>query len=84
MTLRILKILAVILLALLLSAGVYIAFAGKDVLRVATGSVSRSLCAATFLSGLHPDEVYPRGAAPGKRHALARLGVALPRGSHAA
>ncbi len=58
MVFRNLKILVAIVLALALAAVSYIAVAGKDLLRIATGSVSHSLCMTTFVSGLDPDLMY--------------------------
>lgn len=58
MVLRILKIVLGTLLVVVLAATVYFAVSGKRVLRVATGSVSRSWCSATFVSGIDPDQLY--------------------------
>ncbi len=55
---RILKWLFGIFLVFVLCVAVFIAVKGKDILRTATGSVSRSLCAAAFVSGVDPDRVY--------------------------
>jgi CubicO group peptidase (beta-lactamase class C family) len=64
MVLRSLRILIGIVLAFALVTGTYIAVSGKDLLRVATGSVSHALCAATFVSGLDPDQVYKQEELP--------------------
>jgi CubicO group peptidase (beta-lactamase class C family) len=58
MALRLLKITLVILLVLLLAATLWIGTAGKDLFRTATGSVSRSLCAAAFVSRVDPQRTF--------------------------
>lgn len=55
---RILKTLIGTMLIVALVATVWIAVVGKVVLRVATGAVSRSLCAAAFVSGVDPSKLY--------------------------
>ncbi|HEX4583187.1 MAG TPA: serine hydrolase [Burkholderiaceae bacterium] len=51
-------------LALVVMVALYIAVRGKDLIRVATGSISHSLCAAAFISGLDPDHVYAEEQRP--------------------
>lgn len=66
---RILKRLLGIVVVLVLGVAVFLATKGKDMLRVATGSVSRSLCAAAFVSGVDPDRLYAEEQRP-RLHAL--------------
>lgn len=58
MIVRIFKLLLTIALSVVLVAAIWIAFWGKDIFRVATGSVARSLCAAAFVSQVDPDRVF--------------------------
>ena len=58
MALRLLKITLVTLLVFLLAAALWIGTAGKDLFRTATGSVSRSLCAAAFVSRVDPQRTF--------------------------
>ncbi|GAA0719625.1 serine hydrolase [Dokdonella soli] len=58
MILRYLKRFVGIVLALALTVAVCIAVFGRDLMHIATGSVSHALCAATFISGFDPDQVY--------------------------
>lgn len=58
MALRLLKITLVTLLVFLLAAVIWIGTAGKDLFRTATGSVSRSLCAAVFVSRVDPQRTF--------------------------
>jgi CubicO group peptidase (beta-lactamase class C family) len=55
---RTLKWVVRIALTLALVLVIYTSFWGKDMLHVATGSVSRSLCAAVFVSGVDPERLY--------------------------
>ncbi|MEP6940230.1 MAG: serine hydrolase [Rudaea sp.] len=64
MRLRMLKWSAGLVAALVLCTIVYVAVWGKDLLRVATGSVSRALCAAAFVSGVDPDRLYAEEERP--------------------
>ena len=58
MIVRILKRLLAVVLILALFAAIWIGIWGKDFFRVATGSISRSLCAAAFVSQVDPDRVF--------------------------
>ena len=58
MALRLLKITLTTLLVFLLATAIWIGTAGKDLFRTATGSVSRSLCAATFVSQVDPQQTF--------------------------
>jgi len=64
MVLRILKWLFGIVVVLVLCVGVFVATKGKDMLHAATGSVSRSLCSAAFVSGVDPDRLYAEEQLP--------------------
>ncbi|WP_266168069.1 serine hydrolase domain-containing protein [Dyella subtropica] len=64
MVLRALKITLVTLLVAILGAAIYLNTAGRDLMRTATGSVSRSLCATTFLSRLDPDRMFDEEQRP--------------------
>lgn len=55
---RLLKITFVFLLILLVAAVIWTGTLGKDLFRTATGSVSRSLCAATFVSRVDPQQTF--------------------------
>ena len=83
-TVRALKILIALLLMGLLAAAAYIAVSGKDLLRIATGSVAHSLCASVFTSDLDPDQVFREEQLPEGQHAPDRLGAArrLDRWAH--
>jgi CubicO group peptidase (beta-lactamase class C family) len=61
---RTLRWVAGIGLTLVLGVAVYANVWGRDMLRVATGSVSRSLCAAVFVSGVDPDRLYAEEQLP--------------------
>ena len=67
MGLRILKWVLGIVFVVALVAVAWVATKGKDVLRVATGSVSRSLCSAAFVSGVDPDRLYAEEQLPRMR-----------------
>jgi hypothetical protein len=58
MAMRLLKITFVTLLVFLLAAIFWISTIGKNLFHTATGSVSRSLCAAAFVSGVDPDQTF--------------------------
>ncbi|MBN8887286.1 MAG: serine hydrolase [Rudaea sp.] len=64
MWLRILKWALGVIFVVVLGAAAWVAPKGKDVLRVATGSVSRSLCSAAFVSHVDPDRVYAEEQRP--------------------
>ncbi len=64
MILRILKWLAGTAVLLVFCAIVYANVWGKDMLRVATGSVSRAVCAAAFVSGVDPDRLFAEEEKP--------------------
>ncbi|NMW25649.1 hypothetical protein HFP05_15170, partial [Rhodanobacter denitrificans] len=64
MALRLLKITLVTLLVFLLAAALWIGTAGKDLFRTATGSVSRSLCAAAFVSRVDPQRTFAEEQLP--------------------
>jgi len=55
---RLVKWSILVVAGLLLLACLYVAIFGRDLMRIATASVSRSLCAATFVSGLKADQVF--------------------------
>jgi len=46
------------ILGVLVFAVLAVAIFGQDLMRLGTASVSRSLCAATFVSGLEPEQVF--------------------------
>jgi CubicO group peptidase (beta-lactamase class C family) len=52
------------LVVVLALAGVWLASTGKDLFRIATGSVSRGLCDAVFVSRVDPDRVFREESAP--------------------
>ncbi len=58
MAMRLPKTLLVTLLAFLLAATLWVGTAGKDLFHTATGSVSRSLCAAAFVSRVDPQQTF--------------------------
>ena len=58
---RIALALLVVVLAL---AGIWLAGTGKDLFRIATGSVSRGVCDAVFVSRVDPDRVFHEQHAP--------------------
>ncbi len=58
MLVRILKWLLTVVLILVLIAAIWIGVWGKDLFRVATGSVARSLCSAAFVTQVDPDRVF--------------------------
>ncbi|WP_460876732.1 serine hydrolase domain-containing protein [Rhodanobacter koreensis] len=55
---RLLKTILVTLLVLLLAAALWVGTIGKNLFRTATGSVSRSLCAAAFVSQVDPQQTF--------------------------
>lgn len=55
---RLPRITLVSLLVLLLAAVIWIGTTGKDLFHTATGSVSRSLCAAAFVSRVDPQQTF--------------------------
>jgi hypothetical protein len=58
MTKRLLKTTLVSLLVLLIAVTLWIGISGKDLFHTATGSVSRSLCAAAFVSRVDPQQTF--------------------------
>ena len=82
MFLRILKWLSVIVLIAALCIAVYFATWGKGLLRVATGSVSRSLCSAVFVSGVDPDRLYAEEQRPRMRAIAWALNYVIDRDRH--
>ncbi|MEP6908202.1 MAG: serine hydrolase [Pseudoxanthomonas sp.] len=67
MALRLFKILVGTIFALVLLVVVYAATAGRSILRLATHSVSHSLCTAAFISNLDPDRMYAEEQLPNMR-----------------
>ncbi|MHB1056664.1 MAG: serine hydrolase domain-containing protein [Rhodanobacter sp.] len=55
---RLLKTILVTLLVFLLAAALWVGTIGKDLFHTATGSVSRSLCAAAFVSRVDPQQTF--------------------------
>jgi CubicO group peptidase (beta-lactamase class C family) len=64
MALRLLKILISTLFAFVLVVALWAATAGRSLLRLATHSVSHSLCTAAFISNLDPDRMYAEEQLP--------------------
>lgn len=64
MALRLLKVALVTLLVFLLATALWIGTAGKDLFRIATGSISHSLCAAAFVSRLDPERTFTEEQLP--------------------
>jgi CubicO group peptidase (beta-lactamase class C family) len=58
MAMRMFKTILVTLLVLLLAAALWIGTIGKDLFHTATGSVSRSLCAAAFVSRVDAQQTF--------------------------
>lgn len=58
MAIRGTRIVAWIALALVALLAAAMTFGGADLLRIASGSTSRALCGATFISGFDPERVY--------------------------
>jgi hypothetical protein len=58
MAMRSIKTILVTLLVLLLAAALWVGTIGKDLFHTATGSVSRSLCAAAFVSRVDPQQTF--------------------------
>jgi CubicO group peptidase (beta-lactamase class C family) len=50
--------------AVALAAAIYLNTAGREPVRTATGSVSRSLCATAFVAGLDPDRMFEEEQRP--------------------
>lgn len=67
------------LLVLLGAGSAWLATAGKDMLRVATGSVSRGLCDAVFVAGLDPARQFREESAPLMRGIAWTLGYHVDR-----
>jgi CubicO group peptidase (beta-lactamase class C family) len=64
MAMRLFKTILVTLLALLLAAALWIGTIGKNLFHTATGSVSRSLCAAAFVSQVDPQQIFQEEQLP--------------------
>jgi CubicO group peptidase (beta-lactamase class C family) len=64
MVMRMFKTILVTLLALLLAAALWIGTIGKNLFHTATGSVSRSLCAAAFVSQVDPQQIFQEEQLP--------------------
>lgn len=64
MIFRSVKIVIVVLLVFAFAGVGYIAVSGKDLFRIATGSVSHSLCMTAFVSGLDPDQMFAEEQLP--------------------
>jgi CubicO group peptidase (beta-lactamase class C family) len=64
MAVRLLKTFLVSLLVLLLAATLWIATTGKNLFHTATGSVSRSLCAAAFVSHVDLQQIFQEEQLP--------------------
>ena len=61
---RILKITLFTLLVLISATALWIGMVGKDLFHTATGSVSRSLCAAAFVSQVDPQQIFQEEQLP--------------------
>jgi CubicO group peptidase (beta-lactamase class C family) len=61
---RLLKIFLITVLVLVLASAIWIRSTGKDLFLTATGSVSRSLCAAAFVSKVDPDRMFAEEQRP--------------------
>jgi CubicO group peptidase (beta-lactamase class C family) len=64
MAMRLFKTILVTLLVLLLAAALWVGTIGKDLFHTATGSVSRSLCAAAFVSQVDPQQIFQEEQLP--------------------
>ena len=64
MNLRVSRLAALVVAAILLATVFWIGTRGKDLFRIATGSVSRGLCDAAFVSHVDPDQVFREQHAP--------------------
>ncbi|MFC5740531.1 serine hydrolase domain-containing protein [Dyella tabacisoli] len=64
---RTIKIVSAAVLALAVAGSGFIAVSGKDLFHVATHSVSRSLCAAAFVSQVDPDRMFKDEQLPNMR-----------------
>jgi CubicO group peptidase (beta-lactamase class C family) len=64
MALRLFKITLFTLLVFLLAATLWVGSIGKNLFHTATGSVSRSLCAAAFVSGVDPRQIFQEEQLP--------------------
>lgn len=58
MAMRLLKTILVTLLVFLLAVALWAGTTGKDLFHTATGSISRSLCAAAFVSRVDPQQTF--------------------------
>lgn len=67
MAARILKIVLGLLLVAVLGSALWLGTAGRPLLRLATGSVSRGLCDAVFVSQVDPEGVFREQHAPQMR-----------------
>jgi CubicO group peptidase (beta-lactamase class C family) len=67
MIVRILKLLLATVATLALIAAVWVGIWGKDIFRVANGSVARSLCSAAFVSQVDPERVFAEEQHPRTR-----------------
>lgn len=67
MTLRIVKFALAALAVILLAIAAWLGTAGRPLLRIATGSVSRGLCDAAFVSRVDPGSVFREQHAPQMR-----------------
>ncbi|HEY0197566.1 MAG TPA: serine hydrolase [Rhodanobacter sp.] len=83
MTLRLLKIFIGSLLAIVLVVAIWAATAGRSLLRLATHSVSHSLCTAAFISNLDPDRMYVEEQLPNMRSIAWALDYRVDREHHA-
>ncbi|MEP6898239.1 MAG: serine hydrolase [Rhodanobacter sp.] len=82
MALRFLKILSGALLAFVLIVALWAATAGKNLLRLATHSVSHSLCTAAFISHLDPARMYAEEQLPNMRSIAWALRYRVDRNHH--
>jgi CubicO group peptidase (beta-lactamase class C family) len=64
MALRLLKIILLTLFVVLLAATIWVGTIGKNLFHTATGSVSRSLCAAAFVSKVDPRQIFQEEQLP--------------------